>query len=180
MTHYFELVPNVKVRISSFRKNNVEPYIVAKNIFRRIKIRDIVQEDILGFEQYSIVNNERPDQVANELYGDPELDWVILLCNNIINIYNEWPMDEQELYQYVDSRYNSNINQIHHHETFEVKSDQGDTLLHEGTIVNSTFRYYRPDGTLVTPIIYPVSNLEHERNLNDEKANIWVLRNDYV
>ena len=101
MPHYFEYIPNVKVRVSPFRRNNVEPFVVAKNIFRRIRLRDMIQDDILGFDQYSITNNQRPDQVANDLYGDPELDWVILLCNNVINVYNEWPMDEQELYKYV-------------------------------------------------------------------------------
>ena len=89
MPHYFELIPNVKVRVSPFRRNNVEPYVVAKNIFRRIKLREIIQDDIFGFDQYSVSNNQRPDQVANDLYGDPELDWVVLLCNNIINVYNE-------------------------------------------------------------------------------------------
>jgi len=182
MPHYFELIPNVKVRVSPFRRNNVEPFVVAKNIFRKIKIRDLIQDDILGFDQYSITNNQRPDQVANDLYGDPELDWVILLCNNIINVYNEWPMDEQELYKYVESRYKgvNSHSQIHHHETFEVKSDDGTILLSEGTIVNSTFRYTRSNGSLVNPIVYPVSNWEHERALNEEKTNIWTLRESYI
>ena len=179
MTHYFGYLPNVRVRVSSFRQNNVEPFVAAKNIFRRVKIRDQIQDDILGFEQYTVGNNERPDQVATELYDDPELDWVILLCNNIINIYNDWPMSEKELYDYVASRY-KDVNGIHHHETYEVKDDLGNVLMEAGKVVNSTFQYVTSDNITVVPSVYPVSNYDHERALNDEKSNIWVLRQEYI
>jgi uncharacterized membrane protein YgcG len=179
MTHYFGYLPNVRVRVSSFRKNNVEPFIAAKNIFRRVKIREQIQDDILGFEQYTVGNNERPDQVATELYDDPELDWVILLCNNVINLYNDWPMSEAELYSYVASRY-KNVNGVHHHETYEVKDDLGNVLMEAGKVVNSTFQYVTSDNITVVPSVYPVSNYDHERALNDEKSNIWVLRQEYI
>ena len=172
MSHYFSYLPNVKVRVSSFRRNNVEPFVAAKNIFRRVKIRDKVQDSILGFEQYSVGNNERPDQVANELYGDPELDWVVLLCNNIINIYNEWPMSEQELYAYVASRY-ADVKGVHHYETMEIKGDNGEILLEAGKVVNSTFKYVTSDNITVVPSRIPISNYDHERALNDEKNLIY-------
>jgi hypothetical protein len=179
MTHYFGYLPNVKVRVSSFRKNNVEPFVAAKNIFRRVKIRDQIQDDILGFEQYTVGNNERPDQVATELYDDPELDWIVLLCNNIINIYNDWPMSEKELYTYVATRY-KDVNGVHHHETYEVKDNNGNILMKEGKVVNSTFQYTTTDNITVVPSVYPVSNYDHERAINDEKSNIWVLRQEYI
>ena len=86
---YFSNLPDVFVRTSSYRQNNVDPYKLAKNIFRRIKIRDELDDVILGFSQYTIKNNQRPDQVAGEIYGSMGLDWVVLLCNNIINVYDD-------------------------------------------------------------------------------------------
>ena len=117
--------------------------------------------------------------MANELYGDPELDWVVLLCNNIINIYNEWPMSEQELYAYVASRY-ADVKGVHHYETMEIKGDNGEILLEAGKVVNSTFKYVTSDNITVVPSRIPISNYDHERALNDEKSNIWVLRDQYV
>ena len=61
---YFSYLPNVQVRTSSYRTNNVDPFKLAKNIFRRIKIRENLDDIILGFNQYTIKNNQRPDQVA--------------------------------------------------------------------------------------------------------------------
>lgn len=179
MPHYFSYIPNVKVRVSSYRRNNVEPFIVAKNIFRRIKIREDIQDDILGFSQYTVSNNQRPDGVAEEQYGDPELDWVVLLCNNIINIYNDWPMSEDELFEYTSSRY-SNIDDVHHYETYEIKDETGTILMPEGKIVNSTYQYIRSDGSTVLNSKRIVTNYEHEKALNDEKQNIWILRDNYV
>ena len=66
---YFSYLPDVEVRVSSNRVNNVDPFKVAKNIFRRIKIRESLDDIILGFTQYTIKNNQRPDQVALEVYG---------------------------------------------------------------------------------------------------------------
>ena len=111
---YFSYLPNVQVRTSSYRTNNVDPYKLAKNIFRRIKIRENLDDIILGFNQYTIKNNQRPDQVSLEIYGTMEYDWVVLLTNNIINLYDEWPMSEDELERYIDSEYEEDADSVHH------------------------------------------------------------------
>ena len=87
MSNYFSYLPNVYVRTATYRQNNVDPYILTKNLFRRVKIRDDVEGFITGFTQYTIVNNERPDNVSMKMYGDPEYDWVILMTNNITNLF---------------------------------------------------------------------------------------------
>ena len=114
MSTYFSYLPEVYVRTSSYRTNNVDPYVLAKNIFRRIKIRENLDDIVLGFSQYTIPNNSRPEQVAYEFYGRMEYDWVVLLTNNIINVYDEWPMTEHELYQYMVRKYGpANVESIH-------------------------------------------------------------------
>lgn len=179
MSEYFQSLPNVKVRIKNVRRNNVEPYVVAKNIFRRVKLIDDISEAVLGFQQYTVQNNQRPDQIAYEFYGDSAYDWVVLICNNITNVYKEWPMSEQELFQFVVDNY-GNPDGIHHYETLAVKDDYGNVILKEGLEVNGDFRYFRPDGTAVPNVVIPISNYEYERKLNDYKSNIWLIRPEYV
>ena len=89
MANYFSYLPDVFVRTKSYRTGTNDPYVLAKNLFRRIKIRDDLSDVILGFEKYTIKNNQRPDQVAEEVYGNVNYDWVVLLVNNIINVYDE-------------------------------------------------------------------------------------------
>ena len=76
MSNYFSYLPEVYVRTTSYRQNNVDPYSLAKNIFRRIKIREDLSDIIMGFSQYTIKNNQRPDQVAYDFYGDMQLSLI--------------------------------------------------------------------------------------------------------
>ena len=129
MSNYFSYLPNVYVRTSTYRQNNVDPHILTKNLFRRVKIREDVEGLVTGFTQYTIVNNERPDNVSQKFYDDPQYDWVVMMTNNIVNIYDEWPMTEDELYKYCVSKYTTPEG-IHHHETKTIKDGRGNCLLY--------------------------------------------------
>ena len=180
MSNYFSYLPNVYVRLDSIRKQGVDPYVQAKNLFRRIKIRDDLSGALLGFQQYSVQGNERPDNVAEKAYGDPKLDWVILLANNVINIYDEWPMSESELMDYVERKYKQNPAVIHHYETVEIRSPQGDLLLDAGIEVNADFQYTDSEGRVYYDKVRPVSNYDYELSENDYKRNIYLLKPAYL
>jgi len=184
MAGYFSYLPQVYVRTSSYRTNNVDPYVLAKNIFRRIKIRENLDDVILGFTQYTIPNNTRPEQVAEEYYGVAEYDWVVLICNNIINVYDEWPMTEHELYQYMVRKYGpTEVDSVHHYITQEQKDPRsGRVVLKGGLQVPIDFTYRRFDGTTVPTslLIAPVSNYDYESENNDYKRNIYLLRKEYI
>tara|TARA_B100000029_G_scaffold346869_1_gene339227 strand:- start:659 stop:1498 length:840 start_codon:yes stop_codon:yes gene_type:complete len=179
---YFTHLPLVEVRTSSYRQNNVDPYTVARNIFRRIKIREQLEDVILGFNQYTIRTNERPDQVAWKAYGNMEYDWVVLLCNNIINIYEEWPMTEDELERYIDNTYDEDADSVHHWVTQEIKDLKGRVLVKSGRQVPEDWTYTRPDGTLIPKdeLVMPISVYDHEAKKNDYKRNIYLLRREFV
>ena len=179
---YFEYLPDVQVRTSSYRTNNVDPYKLAKNIFRRIKIRENLDDIILGFNQYTIKNNQRPDQVSLEIYGTMEYDWVVLLTNNIINLYDEWPMSEDELERYIDSEYEEDADSVHHWVTQKITDTRGRTLLRDGRIVSENFSYTRPDGTAIPKedLVRPISVYDFEAEKNDFKRNIYLLRKEYI
>ena len=183
MANYFSYIPDVFVRTKSYRTGTNDPYVMAKNLFRRIKIRDDLSDVILGFEKYTIQNNERPDQVAEKVYKNVNYDWVILLCNNIINIYDEWPMTEQELYNYMVRKYGkADVESIHHWETQEIRNTRGDIQLRAGFEVPENFEYTRPDGTLIPreELIRPISNYDYESGLNDYKRGIHVLKPQFL
>jgi len=182
MSKYFSYLPNVYVRTSSYRKSNVDPFSLAKNIFRRIKIREELDDVILGFQQYTVKNNQRPDEVALDAYGDMKLDWVVLLCNNIINLYDEWPMSEDELERYIESEYEEEADSVHHWVTQEVKDTKGRVLLKAGREVPENFTYRRLDGTYLPKdtVIRPISVYDHETEKNDYKRNIYLLRKTYL
>ena len=179
---YFSSLPDVFVRTSSYRQNNVDPYKLAKNIFRRIKIRDELEDVVIGFSQYTIKNNQRPDQVAGDIYGNMGFDWVVLLCNNIINVYDEWPMSEDELERYIDNVYEEDADSVHHWVTQEIKDIKGRIIVKEGRTVPENWSYTKPDGTAIPKddLVRPITVYEFESDKNDQKRNIYLLRKQYV
>ena len=181
MSNYFSYLPEVYVRTTSYRENNVDPYSLAKNIFRRIKIREDLSDIIMGFSQYTIKNNQRPDQVAYDFYGDMQYDWVVLLCNNILNVYDEWPMTEDELERYIDSEY-ENPDSIHHWVTQKIRDTKGRVLIKPGMEVPENWSYTRPDGTVVgkADTVRPISVYDYESERNNYKRNIYLLRKQYL
>ena len=90
---YFRELPNILYPSLLPSRNKVESTIVVKNIFKRAKLRTDLDQAITGFNYYTIKEGIRPDMVAQELYDNPELDWVVLISNNITNIRNQWRID---------------------------------------------------------------------------------------
>ena len=76
-----------------------------KNLFRRAKVREDYFSNFVEFIKYEISGDDRPDTVAEKIYGDSDLDWIVLISNNIIDIKNEWPMSEYDLNQYLNDKY---------------------------------------------------------------------------
>ena len=111
-----------------------------------------------------------------------DLDWVVLLTNNIINLYDEWPMSEDELERYIDSEYEEDADSVHHWVTQKITDTRGRTLLRDGRIVSEDFSYTRPDGTAIPKedLVRPISVYDYESEKNDYKRNIYLLRKEYV
>lgn len=178
MANYFKNLPNVYIRKAD---PNSDQFVLTKNFFRRIKIKEEARDFALGFTQYSIQEGERPDTLAQKFYGDSTLDWVILLCNNIINIYSDWPLNREELVPYVESKYGS-LDEIHHYETLEIKDNTGRILLPAGITVGENFIYRKSDGTVIPKLetIIAISNFEYEMSINEQKRNIYLLKSGYI
>ena len=97
MSNYFRKLPNLDYPTLLKTKQSNNDYIETKNLFRRVKIREDLFSNFVVFDQYKVIGDERPDNVAEKVYGDDNLDWVILMSNNIIDVKNEWPMTQSDL-----------------------------------------------------------------------------------
>ena len=189
MAHYFRRVPNFTTSSRLNNNNSNFDTTEVKNLFRRFKLREDIASDFSAFEQYSIRGDERPDQVADFFYDDPTLDWVILTTNNAINQNHSWPMTNSQFYDYMYDKYGMNINAIKHYETYEIvdSTDTERVVLDAGLIVdeNFTFKFYNPTTQNYSElsnefVARPITNLEYETRLNDEKRSIAILRKVYL
>tara|TARA_B100002019_G_scaffold250915_1_gene231057 strand:- start:7547 stop:8479 length:933 start_codon:yes stop_codon:yes gene_type:complete len=175
---YFDLLPNHYVwegnAIGGIDKKLV------KNIFRRVVLADKIERYVNSYEAYYIEDGERPETIAYDSFGDAELDWVILLVNNITDPYTQWPMDTNALLEYTTSQY-SDPDAIHHWETKEVEFE-GAIFNKEGIEVNEDYVVTLPDGTTLgrDQSIFPVTNLEHETMLNEKKRLIGIPDSNFV
>jgi hypothetical protein len=93
---YFRELPNLQYQSPYSNRISSESYITAKNIFRRMKIRDDLKNVFSVFNKYEINDGDRPDNVAKELYGKSSFDWVVLITANIVNVRDEWPLSSKE------------------------------------------------------------------------------------
>jgi hypothetical protein len=150
MAFYFRNVPDFEY-VSRFPgKRNLNDYVPVKNLFKRGKIRDDIFGNLKYFTKYNIIGDERPDNIAKKIYDDSTLDWVVLLSNNILNVYNEWPKTQYAFDKYLLEKYGSYENiysGIHHYETIEYKTSDSITIVPSGTFVDEGF-YNAPEYTI--------------------------------
>ena len=189
MAHYFRRVPNFTTSSRLNNNNSNFDTTEVKNLFRRFKLREDIASNFSAFEQYNIKGDERPDQVADLFYDDPTLDWIILTTNNTINQNHSWPMTNSQFYDYMYDKYGTDIDAIKHYETYEIvdSSDTERVVLDAGLIVNEnfTFKFYNPTTQSYSElsnefVARPITNLEYETRLNDEKRSIIILRKIYL
>jgi hypothetical protein len=187
MSSYFQRVPDFNY-VSRLPDSKIGDYVRVKNLFKKGKLREDIFQNVAFFEKYKIVGDDRPDNVAFEVYDDSSLDWLVLLSNNILNIQSEWPLPQTDFDRFVLDKYgdyNTLYNGIHHYETIEVKNTQGVTIVPAGLQVDSSYSvsYYDfftdlqvTTGNLATPI----TNYEYEEKVENDKRNIFILKSRYL
>mgnify|MGYP000240608270 CR=1 FL=1 len=184
---YFRQVPNFDY-VSRLPNANIGDYIQVKNIFKKGKLREDIFQDLAFFEKYKITGNDRPDNVAFEVYGDSTLDWLVLLCNNVVNIQTEWPLTQDAFDRYVLNKYGDYetlYSGIHHYETSEVTNSQGVVMVPSGLEVpdgysTSYYDYFIDSQVDTGNIAVPVTNYEYEDKLENDKRNIFILKSRYL
>ena len=179
---YFRELPNLLYPSYLSDKNSSLNYIEVKNLFRRVKLRDDLQNVLTLFNKYEIPEGSRPELVAEELYGDAQLDWVVLLTGGIINVRDDWPLSDRDLYNYSLNKYGyDGLNATRFYETTQVKDSSGRLILPKGKVVDGNFTIPNPNNPLTTlnPVV-GISNYEYEVRKNDKKRSIYLLKPIYL
>ena len=185
--NYFRNIPDFEYINRTKDGQFISNYTQVKNFFKKGKIREDLFQDLTVFEKYNVKGDDRPDNVANEIYGDPNLDWVVLLSNNIINIQNEWPLSQVSFETYVLDKYGTleKLDEIHHYESNEVKDLNGVIIFPKGVRVSAaqSVSYYEQlseEVITVNPISKAVTNYEYEQKINNDKRNIFLIKPIYL
>ena len=81
---YFRELPELDYQSFLSDSNSSSKYLRVKNLFRRTKIRDDLQNVFTLFNKYEIREGARPDTVAEEFYGSAELLLLVSLMSEMI------------------------------------------------------------------------------------------------
>ena len=88
-------------------------------------LRTKVRTNVLFFDTYDVKEGETPEIIADKLYGDSQLHWVILMTNDITDRYHQWPMSTPQFLAFINDKYD-NVDGVHH---YEIAQSSGDTIL---------------------------------------------------
>ena len=158
---YFDNFPVIRYGSTDGTIKNVT------NLLRRVAIRSKLKTNVSLFDTYDVKNGETPEIIADKLYDDPKLHWIIMLLNNVTDRYHDWPMSEQQFNSYLNEKY-SNPDGIHH---YEISQESGDTTqkieVYDPDLISSDTDAY----TSATAI----TNREFEESEQDKKRKIRLL-----
>ena len=186
MSNYFRKLPNFEY-VNRLPDAKISDYITVKNLFKKNELRPDIFNDATVFEEYQIKGDDRPDNVAFEVYEDSSLDWLVLLCNNIINVQTEWPLLQNDFDRFMVDKYGTyeELHAVHHYETKEIKDSNNVVIVPQGLQVASDYSITYWDSTVrgyiaESDIAEPVTNYEYEMDIENRKRNIRLLKMNYM
>lgn len=138
------------------------------DITRRARLKQSTLLNRVNFDFYDIPDGETPESLAAKYYNDPNLHWVILLANDIKDVYADWPMSVERFETFVKSKY-TDINGIHH---YEVSQTSGDTTF--------KIEYPNESATTLPTGAVAVTNYEYEEAELEKKRRIRLVRPEFV
>ena len=97
-----------------------------KNLLRRVKVRSDIRSNSSLFDTYFVREGETPEMIADRLYDNVNLHWVVLLFNDITDRYHQWPMSGGQFLDYVNDKYKntdgtSNVDGTHHYKVTRLR-----------------------------------------------------------
>ena len=158
---YFDMFPNIYYSAKGDGK-----FTIMKDLLARVKLIANVKDNILGFDYYDVKDGETPEMIAHKYYGDVNLHWTILVVNDVIDYYEDWPMSTQRFEQFVKDKYD-NPQGIHH---YEISQTSGDTTVTIDVGMNTT-EY---------PSATAISNYQYEDSLQEKKRQIRLIGTRYI
>ena len=155
---HFPLIPYDSVGDGEFK--------LVTNLLKRVAVRAKVKTNVLVFDTYDVRMGETPEEIADKLYNDPELHWVVLMMNDITDRYHQWPLTENQFLAHINDKYD-NVDATHH---YEISQTSGDTTI---KIDIGTDNSDHSGATAIT-------NYEYEVARQDEMRKIRLLDPSYI
>ena len=134
-----------------------------QDIMTRIKVRDYIKNNGSLFSKYTVDDGETPEMIAFKLYGDVSFHWVVLLFNQIINTYYDWPLSTRNFQRYVTNKY-VNPQGVHHYQVSQSSGGDWIKIKVESDVAGAV----------------AVTNLEYEATLQDKKREIRILQPQFL
>jgi hypothetical protein len=139
---------------------------IITDLTRKVAFRNYAAKNTSVFDRYTIKDGETPESIAHDLWGDAQLHWIILIANNIMDRFHDWPMSYPQFIDFVDSKY-TNVNAVHH---YEINATSGDTTKKINIGKDNTNHL---SATLIT-------NFEYEDARQNELRRIKLVKREYV
>ena len=158
---YFDMFPNIYYSAKGDGK-----FTIMKDLLARVKLIANVKDNILGFDYYDVKDGETPEMIAHKYYDDPELHWTILVVNDVIDYYTQWPMSVQKFEEFMKDKY-TNPQGIHH---YEISQTSGNTELVIDVGMNTTDY----------PSATAISNYTYEDRLQEQRRQIRLIQPQYM
>lgn len=138
------------------------------DITRRARLNQSTLLNSVNFDFYDVPDGETVEAIAHKYYGDVNLHWIILLANDIRDLYTDWPMSVERFEQFVKAKY-TDVNAVHH---YEVAQTSGDT----------TFKVEYPNesATTLPAGAVAITNYEYEEAELEKKRRIRLVRPEFV
>ena len=160
---YFERFPLMAYDVAADGNYKLLP-----NILKRVKLRTGLASGSFLFDNYDVIDGEKPEDVAFKLYGDPELHWVILMTNNVTDRYYQWPLTQPQFQEHLEDKYGAgNEDAVHH---YEKTTDSGKTSSSGPNDFSHKVECNSDDGD---PDI--ITNRIYEQRLQDKYRSIRLL-----
>ena len=144
---------------------------VVTDLMVRVKVRAKVLDESSLYDLYDVQEGDTPESIAFKHFGDTGLNWVILLTNDIVDRYYDWPLSNFEFENYLKEKY-TNPDAVHHYEIAQSSgktNSEGPTDYDYLIEVNST-----------TPGAIAITNREYEERIQDKKRQIKILDASYL
>ncbi len=200
MPRYFKYFPTTPYSLS----NNYTDIQTVTNLTTGFSFDNNLTENSVLYYEYTIKDGDTPENLSHKIYGTSENHWIIMKMNNIIDVKNDWPLDQESLVECANTKYSAYANtpgqtgyewardNTHSYYKVETKTNTFDGSKHIDIIQVDPFAYANisvssTDYTLPENSVLRIevsktakSYFEYENEQNESKRNLRILKPEYA
>ena len=162
----------------NFSPTPLDPdFLLVRNIWRRAEILIEFKAQVTIFTEITVGDGERPEDIATAFYNNPFYAFAVLVANDIVDVYSQWPRSITQLQEYINQKY-ENPQATKHHITTEVKDANNNVIVEAGKVVASNYQvsYYNGTTTVTATPVVSVTHEQYEFEQNAKKSRIQLIK----